>query len=43
MSARETYRIHMKDLGRPGAVPVNKQEYNRLRAQSLANAALAKS
>ena len=43
MSARETYRIHMNDLGRPGAVPVNKQEYNRLRAQSLANAALAKS
>jgi MFS family permease len=43
MSARETYRIHMKDLGRPGAVPVNKQEYDRLRAQSLANAALAKS
>jgi MFS family permease len=43
MSARETYRIHMKDLGRPGAVPVNKQEYNRLRAQSLANAALVKS
>jgi MFS family permease len=43
MSARETYRIHMNDLGRPGAVPVNKQEYDRLRAQSLANAALAKS
>ena len=43
MSARETYRIHMNDLGRPGAVPVNKQEYDRLRAHSLANAALAKS
>ena len=43
MSARETYRIHMNDLGRPGAVPVNKQEYDRLRTQSLANAAPAKS
>jgi MFS family permease len=43
MSARETYRIPMNDLGRPGAVPANKQEYDSLRAQSLANAALAKS
>jgi len=43
VSARETYRIHMNDLGRAGAIPVNKQEYDRLRAQSLANAALAKS
>src|SRR4051794_424581 len=34
-SARETYRIHIKDLGQPGAVPVPKDEYNRLRAQSL--------
>src|SRR6202521_4502609 len=38
-SARETYRIHMNDLGRPGAVPVNKQEYDRLRPQTLADAA----
>jgi MFS family permease len=42
-SARETYRIHMNDLGRPGAVPVNKPEYDRLRAQTLADAAMAKS
>jgi MFS family permease len=41
-SARETYRIHMNDLGRPGAVPVNKPEYDRLRAQTLADAAMAK-
>jgi hypothetical protein len=27
-SARATYRIHMNDLGRPRAVPVNKQEYD---------------
>ena len=42
MSARETYRIHMNDLGRPGAVPVEKQEYDRMRAQILAGATLVK-
>jgi hypothetical protein len=41
MSARETFRIHMNDLGEPGAVPVPKPEYDRIRAQSLA-AGLAK-
>jgi MFS family permease len=39
MSARETYRIHLNDLGHRQAVPVSKQEYDRLRAQSLADAA----
>lgn len=34
-SARETYRIHMNDLGRLGAVPVPKAEYDRLRARSV--------
>jgi MFS family permease len=34
-SARETYRIHMNDLGMPGAKPVPKEEYDRLRAESL--------
>jgi hypothetical protein len=34
-SARETYRIHMNDLGKKDAVPVPKDEYDRLRAQSL--------
>src|SRR3954453_7549524 len=43
MTARETYRIHMNDLGKPGAVPVPKQEYDRLRAQTLAAAGLARS
>jgi MFS family permease len=38
MSARETYRIHMSDLGHPGAVPVPKQDYDRMRAQTLAGA-----
>lgn len=38
LSARETYRIPMNDLGRPGAVPVPKPDYDRMRAQSLAAA-----
>ena len=41
MSARETYRIHLKDLGRPEAVPVPKQDYDRIREQSLTKAGLA--
>ena len=43
MSARETYRIHLNDLGHPDAVPVSKQEYDRMRAQSFATAGLATS
>ena len=43
LSARETYRVHMNDLGKPGAVPVPKPDYDRLRAQSLADAGLARS
>jgi hypothetical protein len=38
MSARETYRIHLNDLGHEDAVPVEKQVYDRMRAQSLAGA-----
>lgn len=41
-SARETYRVHMKDLGQPGAVPVRKQDYDRMREQSLADAGMTK-
>jgi MFS family permease len=33
-SARETYRIHIRDLGRPDAVPVPKAEYDRMRAET---------
>jgi MFS family permease len=33
-SARETYRIHINDLGRPDAVPVAKAEYDRMRAET---------
>lgn len=38
LSARETYRIHMQDLGNPNARPVDQAEYERLRAQALAQA-----
>jgi MFS family permease len=33
-SARETYRIHLNDLGEPNAVPVDKEVYDRMRAQA---------
>ncbi|MCL6470068.1 MAG: MFS transporter, partial [Ralstonia sp.] len=36
MTARETYRIHMDDLGQPAAQPVDKAEYARQRAGALA-------
>jgi len=35
-SARETYRIHLNDLGEPSATPVPKQDYDRMRERSLA-------
>ena len=34
-SARETYRVHLNDLGEPGAAAVDKSEYDRLRAASV--------
>jgi len=37
-SARETYRVHLNDLGQPDAVPMDKDEYNQLSAQTLAAA-----
>ncbi|MBL8659595.1 MAG: MHS family MFS transporter [Rhodospirillales bacterium] len=43
MSARETYRTHLNDLGHRGANPVDKQEYDRIRTQTLAHARLARS
>jgi MFS family permease len=42
MSARETYRIQIGELGKPDAVPVDKQDYDRLREQAIAQAGLAK-
>jgi MFS family permease len=35
MSARETYRVHLNDLGDPNAAEVPKPEYDRLREQTL--------
>jgi MFS family permease len=37
-SARETSRIHLNDLGDPDAVAVDKRDYDRMRAQALADA-----
>lgn len=34
-SARETYRLHMNDLGVKGSEPVPRDEYDRLRASSM--------
>jgi hypothetical protein len=34
-SARETFRVHMNDLGDRRAIPVDKADYDRLRAQAL--------
>jgi MFS family permease len=31
-SARETFRVRLEDLGKPSAVPVEKREYDRIRA-----------
>jgi MFS family permease len=42
-SARETYRIHLNDLGHANAEPVDKLEYDSLRARSVAEAGLARS
>ena len=36
LSARETYRLHLHDLGHRNAAPIPKAEYDRLREQSLA-------
>ncbi len=38
-SARETYRVHVHDLGHRDAVPVDKQDYERLRLQAIGAAA----
>lgn len=33
-SARETYRLHVHDLGEPGATPIDRPEYLRLRREA---------
>ena len=41
LSARETYRIHLRDLGDPRAVPVDKQTYDRMRMQGASGVSMA--
>ena len=41
-TARETYRVHLNDLGTPNAVPVPKPEYDRLREKTIAENRMAK-
>jgi MFS family permease len=41
LSARETYRIHLRDLGDPRAVPVDKQNYDRMRMQGASGVSMA--
>ena len=36
-TARETYRLHMNDLGVPGTQPVPRDEYDRIRAGAMAS------
>jgi len=36
LSARETFRVRMRDLGQPDAEPIGRLEYDRLRAESIA-------
>src|ERR1700760_2181263 len=40
-SARETYRLPVRDLGDPAAVPMDRPDYERARAASLSGAAPA--
>jgi MFS family permease len=40
MTARETYRISINDLGTPGAVPMAKAEYDRKRAEAVSGVAV---
>ncbi|MFL5254637.1 MAG: MFS transporter [Rhodopila sp.] len=40
-SARETYRIHLHELGRRDATPISKPDYDALRAQSVSLRSMA--
>ncbi|KXU92989.1 3-phenylpropionic acid transporter [Caballeronia megalochromosomata] len=42
LTARETYRIHLNDLGKRGGMPVSRGDYHRIRAQTLAHAKAVK-
>jgi hypothetical protein len=41
VSARETYRINISDLGNPGAVPMAKADYDKMRAEAASAVAVA--
>ena len=41
LSARETYRVRIEDLGKRDAVPVEQEEYRRLREEAMAQTRLA--
>ena len=41
-SARETYRLHLHDLGHRGTAPVPKPEYDRMREQTMLESGLAR-
>ncbi|MBK6008249.1 MHS family MFS transporter [Ramlibacter ginsenosidimutans] len=41
MTARETYRVRLADLGNKGARPVDKDDYERLRAQAVSGRTLS--
>jgi MFS family permease len=41
-TARETYRVHLNDLGNPNATPVDKETYDRTRERAVADSKLAR-
>lgn len=41
-TARETFRVHMNDLGDPHAMPVSQPEYDQIRMQAMATARSAR-
>ena len=41
-TARETYRVRMHDLGNPNAVPIPKDEYERMRQKIITDAQAAR-
>jgi hypothetical protein len=42
LSARETYRVHLNDLGEPNAIPVDRAMYDQMRAGAPAHGDVAK-
>jgi hypothetical protein len=41
ISARETFRLNINDLGNPNAVPMPKADYDRKRAEAASNVGIA--